>query len=190
MASVRAGIAWLVLLASAGCAPPRASANSGGPIRETNGVTASSPAEAGAPRVCTHDAKDLAPCAEDCDRAIAFACAVVATRTERGDGVGVDLTRAVHLHERACDLRDAPSCVSAARMHASGRGVPPSRTKQIELLALACMLGDAHSCGIPAKALSSGTGVQRDERRAAELWQRGCAGGDSSACAEAEAAAP
>lgn len=169
------------------CAPvvtsttPAASA----PPHATHGPSAP-PVDAGAARVCMHDTKDLAPCVEDCDRGIAFACTVVAQRLERGEGVAQDLTRAVHLHERACELRDAPSCVSAARMHASGRGAPPSRSRQIELLGVACTLGDAHACSIPAKAFASGTGVPRDERRAAELWQRGCAGGDEAACAEVE----
>jgi TPR repeat protein len=146
--------------------------------------------EAGAPRVCMHDAKDLAPCTEDCDRGVVFACTIVATRTERGDGVAKDLTRAVQLYERACELRDGPSCVSAARMYASGRGVPPSRPKQIQLLSSACTLGDSHACSIPANAFATGGGVPRDERRATELWQRGCAGGDEAACERVEGAAP
>ena len=181
----------LALAASASCTPARTGASAEGPhAGGADGVPGAVPTEAGAPRVCVHDAKNLAPCTEDCDRGIVFACTVVAARTERGDGVVKDLTRAVHLHERACELHDAPSCVSAARMHATGRGVPPSRLRQVELLAVACMLGDAHACSIPAKAFASGTGVARDERRAAELWQRGCASGDESACAEVEAATP
>lgn len=148
----------------------------------------SSIAEAGAPRICTHDGKDLAPCVEDCDRGIASACSVVATRIERGDGVPKDLTRAVRLHERGCELHDAASCVSAARMHASGAGVPPSRARQVDLLGAACTLGDALACAVPAKAFASGAGVARDERRAAELWQHACAGGVATACEALEGA--
>lgn len=170
------------------CAPAKSSTNVEGPHAET---TASGPSssivEAGAPRACMHDVKDLAPCTEDCERGIAFACTVVATRIERGEGVPKDLTRAVRLHERACELRDAASCVNAARMHATGSGVPPSRVKQVELLGAACTLGDAHACAIPAKAFAKGNGVTRDERRASELWQRACAGGIETACAEIEA---
>jgi TPR repeat protein len=176
-------------VSSTSCTPARPLERFEGPHATTEASGPSpSIADAGAPRVCMHDAKDLAPCSEDCDRGIAFACTVVATRIERGDGVAKDLTRAVHLHERACELRDAPSCVTAARMHSSGRGVPPSRLRQIQLLSSACRLGDAHACSIPARSFAGGVDVPRDERRAAELWQLGCAGGDDSACAEVEGA--
>jgi TPR repeat protein len=151
-----------------------------------SGSSASVP-EGGAPRACLRDVKDLTPCVEDCDRRLAFACAVLASRTERGDDTPRDLTRAVHLHERACELHDMGSCVSAARMYATGAGVPPSRAKQVELLVTACKLGDALACAMPARALANGNGVARDERRAAELWERGCAGGIASACEEIDA---
>ena len=179
------------LVVASACAPaqradgPRASSTAGGPSADV-----AAEAEAGALRPCTHGAKDLTPCSEDCERGIAFACALVATRIERGDGVPKDLTRAVVLHERGCELRDAASCVSAARMHASGSGVPPNRAKQVELLAKACELGDAPSCAVPAKAFANGNGVPRDERRAAELWQRACAAGVATACEALEPESP
>lgn len=144
--------------------------------------------DAGAMNVCTHDAKDLAPCADDCDRGLAFGCTVVAQRVERGDGVPRDLTRVVRLHERACELRDIASCVSAARMHASGAGVPPSRGKQLELLGSACALGDGAACATAARAFADGAGARRDEARARDLWERACAGGVASACEEIEQA--
>ena len=159
---------------------PLATTMAGGPSSSMGEV------EAGAPRLCSRETKDPLPCSEECDRGIAFACALIATRLERGDGVPRDLTRAVVMHERACELRDAASCVSAARMHASGSGVPPSRAKQVELLARACTLDDPLACGVPAKAFANGTGVPRDERRAAELRQRACAAGVASACEELE----
>ena len=173
----------VTLAAVVGCASAPVARSPEGPhAGEPASGPSSSIAEAGAPRICTHDSKDLAPCSEDCDRGIASACGVVATRIERGDGVPKDLTRAVRMHERGCELRDAASCVSAARMQASGAGVPPNRSKQVELLGAACTLGDALACAVPAKAFANGTGVARDERRAAELWQRACAGGVASAC--------
>ena len=177
--------------AMASCATTPAALTPEGPHADTlaSGPSSSMP-DPGAPRICVHDAKDLAPCAEDCDRGIAFACGVVAARVERGEGIPRDLTRAVHLHERACELRDAASCVSAARMHASGTGVPPGRGKQVELLAAACTLGDALACAVPAKAFANGTGVTRDERRAADLLQRACAGGIATACEELESQTP
>ena len=180
----------LALAGAPSCASAPAARTPEGPHTEEP-VSGPSPsiADAGAPRICVHDAKDLAPCSEDCDRGIAFACGVVATRIERGDGVPRDLTRAVRLHERACELRDAASCVAAARMHASGAGVPPSRAKQVELLGAACTLGDVLACAVPAKAFANGTGVARDERRAAELWQRACAGGVAAACEALEGGA-
>ena len=195
---------WLVALclvplgaaATASCAAAPATKNTRGAesphAEETADGLSSSMAnvEAGAPRICVHDAKDLAPCSEDCDRGIAFACGVVATRIEHGDGAPKDLTRAIRLHERACELRDAASCVAAARMYERGAGVPPSRAKQIELLATACTLGDALACTVAAKAFANGTGVTRDERRAADLLQRACGGGVATACEELEQPAP
>lgn len=176
----------LVLVASSaalGCASSRAPARTGGPAAGGTETPAPSSPATESVRACTHDAKDLAPCVEDCDRGIVFACTVVAGRVERGDRAPLDPTRALRLHERSCELGDASSCVSAARMHAVGSGAPPSRARQIELLGRACMQGDVLACAVPAKAFDAGSGVPRDARRATELWQRACAGGVASACA-------
>ncbi len=179
-----AASAGALVAGAAGCVAGRASAGATGPLVEGTGseLSASSLADGGNARVCTHDGKDVAPCAEDCDRGLASGCALLAARVEHGDRVPMDLTRAVVLYERARELRDAPSCVSASRMHASGAGVPPSRTRQLDLLSKACVGGDATSCVQAAKAFARGVGVPRDERRAAELWQRACTGGIESAC--------
>lgn len=140
-------------------------------------------ADAGTARACTADrTQDIAPCVEECDRNIAFACAVAATRAEHGEAAARDLPRAASLYERACELRDSSSCVSAARMHAAGMGVSPNRAKQMELLAEACKLGDSAACSIPAKAYAAGRGVARDPQRARELWERACTGGVEMAC--------
>lgn len=188
MPAVKARIAPLIVSTACACSPGQPGTHPAGPLDTfATGGSSSSIADAGGPRVCMHDATDLAPCAEDCDRGIAFACTVLASRTERGDGVPRDLTRAVHLHERACELRDPASCVSAARMQASGSGVPPNRARQVELLAAACKLGDALACAVPANAFAKGTGVPRDDRRASELWERACAGGVASACEHLDA---
>ncbi|MBX3186215.1 MAG: sel1 repeat family protein [Labilithrix sp.] len=173
----------LVIALVIGCGAPARAPDARDPLAKASPGGAAAERAEGAPRACTHDVEDLAPCAEECDRAIAFSCTVLAARVERGDRVPRDLTRAVRIHERACELRDAASCVNAARMYASGAGVPPSRAKQIELLGAACMLGDAFACAVPAKAFASGNGVARDPRRAEELWQHACAGGVESACA-------
>lgn len=179
---MRSRAGFLVLLL-AGCTPAEPKSVTPGPLADPSaGGPSASIAEGGAPRACVHDAKDVTPCNEDCDRGIAFACTVVAGRAERGDGVPKNATRAVVLHERACELRDASSCVTAARMHASGSGVPPNRGKQVELLAAACKLGDGAACAVSAKALANGAGVPRDDRRAVELWLLGCAVGNAAAC--------
>jgi len=146
------------------------------------GTTTSTPGDAGAltVRACIHGAKDLTPCGEDCDRGIASGCAILAEDAERAKSP----TRAVVLHERACELKEASACVSAARMHAAGSGVPPSRKKQIDLLETACRLGDGFACSVPAKAYATGNGVARDEQRAHDLWQRACAAGVEQGCEE------
>jgi uncharacterized protein len=187
LALLLCGLPGVVVCTSLACTPPTPGAHTVGPLPgEPEGGPSSSIADAGAMKVCTHDAKDLAPCTEDCDRGLASACSVAALRVEHGDGVPKDLTRAVRLHERACELRDAAACVSAARMHAAGAGVPPSRARQIELLDQACALGDGAACSVAAKAFANGTGVARDERRARELRERACASGVETACEEIE----
>lgn len=133
-------------------------------------------------RVCARDAKEIAPCVEDCDRGLVSSCAILATRFENGDGIPRDTPQAARLHERACELRDATSCVTAARMHAAGRGVSPNRMKQMELLSRACRLGDSAACTVPAKAYATGAGVAQDEVRARELYEHACAGGVETAC--------
>lgn len=178
---------------STACSPGAVSAPSTGPISNAAGGASpsSSPDGGGAPRACTHEASDLKPCEEDCDRRIAFSCAILASRLEHGvegpDGGTVhDLPRALRLHERACELLEPASCVSAARMAASGAGAPPSRRHQVELLEAACRLGDALACTVPARAYAGGNGVPRDPRRAAELWERACASGAAAACDEVD----
>ena len=169
------------------CAPAMTSTTPGAPDPPHATDGASAPlVDSGAVRVCMHDTKDVAPCVEDCDRGIAFACTVVAQRLERGEGVAQDLTRAVRLQERACELRDATACVNAARMHVSGRGVPPSRQQQVELLGEACKLGDAAACATAARAFAMGSGVPRDDVRASDLLRRACVNGLPSACEETE----
>jgi TPR repeat protein len=164
----------LVACAARHARTARGGGGSGGEA-STEGASYPASADAGGLQACVRDAKDLSACVEDCDRGIATSCAILAARTH-------DATRAVSLHERACELKESASCVTAARMHASGSGVPPSRAKQLELMVTACTLGDAIACGMPAKAFATGNGVVRDERRARELWQRGCGGGVESAC--------
>ena len=152
--------------------------SSGAPLpREAVGIH-----DDGGARLCIHDAKDVTPCIEDCDRGIGSACSLVADRIERGDGVPRDPTRALGFHERACELRDPGACVLAARMFAAGRGVSPNRARQMDLLAAACALGDAAACSVPAKAFAAGAGVTRDARRAQDLWERACTGGVEAAC--------
>lgn len=180
MRSSSSSLAACALVAACASRPGASPGRSSGDSPEVTSVAAT--ADAGAPQGCLHDATDLAPCAEECDRGIASSCDLLATRAERGDGVPRDLTRAVVLHERACELKEAAACVSAARMHAAGTGVPPSRAKQVELLGVACRLGDTLACAIPAKAYATGNGVTKDEQRARELWERACLGGDQVAC--------
>jgi TPR repeat protein len=177
--------AWLLVMAACGGGPqpPDAARAGAGSVHRGDGA---GEAPAVAVRACARGASDVAPCVEDCNRGIAFSCAVLAWRIERGEGIVRDDARAVRLYERACELDEAPSCVTAARMHAAGVGVPPNRARQLELLALACALGDALACELPARAFANGSGVPRDAPRAAELRERACAGGVERACAELE----
>lgn len=170
----------LLILAACASRPRGATTSAAGAGHTSN--AADRTMDAGSLRACAHDAKDVTPCMEDCDRGLASGCATLATRVEQGNGIARDLTRAVTLHERACELRDPSSCVVAARMHASGRGVVPNRARQMELLGLACTLGDPAACSIPARAFEGGVGVTRDPRRAHDLWERACTGGIETAC--------
>ena len=169
-----AAVVWLLA-----CAPATPEARSlGAPESLTDGGK-SAPGDAGSgPRICVHDAEDIVPCSEDCDRGISSGCSIVAARNEKLHHFPV----AVRSYERACELHDPAACVSAARMVGSGAGVPPNRARQLELLATACLLGDALACNVPAKAYASGNGVPQDERRATELWGRACTSGVPAAC--------
>jgi hypothetical protein len=180
--SAGAAVLLLLVVLLAACASRPRSTTADGPGGTSVSGEAMTTPDAGGVRACIHDAKDIAPCTEDCDRGIASACATLAARMERGTGIPRDLTRAATLHERACELRDPGSCVLAARMHASGTGVTPNRTKQMELLVAACTLGDASACSVAAKAFAAGAGVNRDQTRAHELWERACTGGIETAC--------
>lgn len=168
---MRAALALCVLAA---CGTPEKPRAAGGEPRADVGADGG---HAEPMKLCVRDAKDTSPCVMECDRGIAEACSVLAARLEKSEA-----SRAVVLHERACELELPGDCVLAARMHAAGRGVVPSRPRQMDLLARACVLGDASSCVLPAKAYGSGGGVDRNERRARELWERACTGGVEAAC--------
>ena len=161
--------------------------------------------DAGLLSPCLPEGKDAAPCVEECNRGIAASCELLADRVTTGTGVPRDPTRALSLHERACELRDPAACVTAARMQGAGRGVAPNRQRQLELQVAACNLGDTTSCATAARAYAIGTGIPgrpgihgvpggpgvpgipKDEARARALWQRACLGGDEPSCEEAEA---
>ncbi len=154
-------------------------------VERKDGIAEAALVDAGAIRACAFDAKDLAPCFEECDRAVALSCRIAAERLERGEGIAHDPSRALHLHERACELREASGCSSAARGYGRGIGVRADRPRQLELLARACMLGDGLSCGMPARAFARGEpayGVAADPRRATTLRERACLAGIEEAC--------
>ncbi len=185
-------LAFAALTACASRAPSSAGGRDLGRSAKDDATSASS--DAGAPRVCTFDVKDLAPCYEDCDRGVALACRLAADRLEHGgDGVPRDPSRAVTLDERACELRDALGCTNAARLRGRGVGVRVDRGRQIELLARACSLGEGSACAVAARAFAKGEpekGVEKDPARAKTLWERACVAGVEEACATLEGATP
>jgi TPR repeat protein len=66
---------------------------------------------------------------------------------KRGTTIGnPDLSAALRLDERACELDEAAACVDAAAQYGLGQGVAANVEKQGELLARACQLGHAGSC--------------------------------------------
>jgi uncharacterized protein len=63
-----------------------------------------------------------------------------------GEGVKVDMKRALALFQQACDLGEAKGCTELAILHYEGKAVPKNVPKALELLGKACSLGSQIGC--------------------------------------------
>jgi TPR repeat protein len=63
-----------------------------------------------------------------------------------GEGVPLDLARAMDIYEKACNGGDASGCANAAVMYQRGMGVTPDETVAAQRIQRGCQLGLRSAC--------------------------------------------
>ena len=100
----------------------------------------------------------------------------------RGEGVGLDASRAAELFSRACEGGVASGCTDLGILYRKGEGVGLDASRAAELFSRACEGGVASGCTDLGILYRKGEGVGLDASRAAELFSRACEGGNATGC--------
>jgi len=96
-------------------------------------------------------------------------------------GVAQDISRAVALYSKACDISSA-GCVNLGGMYQGGNGVVQDRPKAAILYSKACDGGSADGCYFLGMMYIIGEGIDKNEERARELLKKSCSMGNQSGC--------
>jgi TPR repeat protein len=114
-----------------------------------------------------------------CNKGLVIACSNLGILYEKGEGMEMDIGRAVELYRRACDGGDAKyGCSLLAHMFEQGKGVTADVSRAKVLRERACDAGHAPDCF----ALGLRQEKAKNLPKAASLFQRACDGGVAQAC--------
>jgi len=119
---------------------------------------------------------------KSCDAGEATACGSLASAHLQGEGVPRDVSRALALFEKACDLSDLRACSYAAHLKLSGmQGVAKDSAGAARLATKACDGDVLEGCTTLAVVLM-GQPKRGEEDRARTLLKKSCDGGEGNAC--------
>ena len=104
----------------------------------------------------------------------------------RGEGVGLNASRAAALFSRACEGGFAPGCTNLGTMYDEGEGVGVDKERATELYRRACDGGDAMGCFNLGRMYYRGVGIAQDRAIAIELFQKACKGDYTEHCEQLE----
>jgi TPR repeat protein len=111
-----------------------------------------------------------------------IACTQLGVRYENGDGVPMDLGRALALYQRGCAGGCAAGCFNQALLYATGKGVAQDLATAAKLYQRGCEGGNALACTNLGVLYRDGRGVPRDDARAFAFCTQGCSGGNAVGC--------
>jgi len=111
------------------------------------------------------------------------ACRDLGYMYANGDGVEIDLRRAVALFSEACNAGYANGCTALAHRYEVGDGVGKDEHRALALYSKACSAGDSVGCNSLGIKYQDGVGVRKDLSQAAAYFSKACDAGESSACA-------
>lgn len=116
-----------------------------------------------------------------CDSGNAKGCFQLGKTYELGHGHNIDIVKATHLYQKACDK--GYECKYLAGKYAYGDGgFQIDMAKSADLFSKACNDGDALGCNMAGMAYGDGFGVQADDFKAAEFYARACRLEDGLGC--------
>jgi TPR repeat protein len=125
------------------------------------------------------------PDEDACRDGIPEACVNVGMAYESGDGVPVQIDRALALYDVGCDANVGAGCVNAGVLRAHGDGVPQDLTAALALFRKGCDLGVGEGCHDLGTMLLEGIGATPDPAAGIGLLEKGCDLGHAGACLRA-----
>jgi len=119
----------------------------------------------------------------DCLSGDMYACGELGSQYDRGEGVPVDLLKAVELFTKACQAGRSWSCGKLAYRLENGRGTPRDILGAVTLYRKACEGHEGWCCNNLGILYEQGDGVRKDAEKAVTYYRMGCSSGDFGACA-------
>ena len=103
----------------------------------------------------------------------------------KGEGVAVDLGKAMAAYRKGCDLKGAWACGMVGTLHENGEGVPEDPAEAARWYTRGCDGNDGQSCYRLGALACEGRGVAQDRTRALALFEKACESKYEKGCAEA-----
>ena len=116
-----------------------------------------------------------------------FDCGQSGWAYHRGEGVGVDLAKAMAAYRKACDLKSSWACGMVGSLHDNGEGVAADPAEAARWFATGCDGDDGQSCYRLGLLTRDGQGVAQDRARALALFEKACAKKYEKGCEGARA---
>ena len=105
----------------------------------------------------------------------------------KGEGVAVDLSKAMAAYRKGCDLKRAWACGMVGTLHENGEGVPEEPVEAARWYARGCDGNDEQSCYRLGALARDGRGMAQDSARALALFEKACEHKYEKGCTAARA---
>ncbi len=122
---------------------------------------------------------------EFCDKGEADVCTDLGNYFRDGNQkyqIEKDLTKALELLAKGCELGSAEGCNVLGYMHGNGQGTKKDSVKAVVFYQQACDGGISAGCFNLGLMYDNGQGVKVNDAKAAELYLKACEGGDDTGC--------
>jgi hypothetical protein len=122
---------------------------------------------------------------EFCDKGEADICTDLGKYYREGNAqyqIQKDLTKALELLTKGCDLGGSEGCNELGLMHDNGQGTKKDAAKALSLYQKSCEGGVGAGCLNAAMMYDAGQGVKKDLSKAFGLYQKACEGSVGAGC--------